>query len=208
MLIEPVSGTIRNANMAAAEFYGYSLSELQAMNINDINTLTPAEIYEERMGALKEERSYFNFQHRLSNGEVRFVEVNSTPFEVNGATLLFSIVNDITERKRADDALRESEALYRLAIETAGAVPYREVYRDGGDNQVEYEFIGEGIRQITGFGPEEFTIGLWEDITLEMHPLGALADYSIEEAIERVRSGLDAIWTCDFKIRARDGRIH
>ena len=39
MLIEPVSGAIKNANMAAAEFYGYSLSELCAMNINDINLL-------------------------------------------------------------------------------------------------------------------------------------------------------------------------
>jgi hypothetical protein len=37
MLIEPVSGAIRNANVAASEFYGYSLSELCAMNINDIN---------------------------------------------------------------------------------------------------------------------------------------------------------------------------
>jgi len=81
------------------------------------------------------------------------------------------------------------------------------VYRNDKNGRVEYQFIGEGIRQITGYGPEEFTARLWEDLTLETHPLGALAAYPLEEAIERVRSGLDSIWTCDFKIRARDGTI-
>ena len=103
MLIDPVSGAIRNANQAAAEFYGYPVSELCAMSINEINQLTPDEVYAERMRALKEERKYFNFQHRLSSGELRSVEVHSTPVEMDGSILLFSIVHDITERKRAEE---------------------------------------------------------------------------------------------------------
>jgi PAS domain S-box-containing protein len=55
------------------------------------------------MRALKEERNYFNFPHRLSNGEVRSVEVHSAPVGVDGSTLLFSIVYDITERRRAEE---------------------------------------------------------------------------------------------------------
>jgi PAS domain S-box-containing protein len=103
MLIEPVSGVIRNANQAAAEFYGYPVAELCAMNINQINQLTPDEIYAERMRALKEERNYFNFHHRLSNGETRSVEVHTAPVEMDGSTLLFSIIHDITERKRVEE---------------------------------------------------------------------------------------------------------
>jgi PAS domain S-box-containing protein len=110
MLIEPVSGVIKHANRAAAEFYGYSLSELCAMNINDINQLTPEEVRTERMRALREERNFFNFQHRLSSGEIRSVEVHSAPIDVDGNTLLFSIIHDTTERKRTEDALRNSQA--------------------------------------------------------------------------------------------------
>lgn len=106
LLIEPVSGSIHSANHAAAEFYGYPLSVLCTMNINEINQLTPDEVYAERMRALREERNYFNFQHRLSNGEIRAVEVHSAPVEVEGKTLLFSIVHDITDRKLAEEKFR------------------------------------------------------------------------------------------------------
>jgi PAS domain S-box-containing protein len=103
MLIEPVSGAIRDANQAAAEFYGYSLADLRCMNINEINQLTPEEVYAERMLALSEARNYFNFQHRLCNAEIRAVEVHSAPVEIEGSILLFSIVHDITERKRVEE---------------------------------------------------------------------------------------------------------
>ena len=106
MLIDPISGAIRNANGAAAEFYGYPLDELCTMNINDINQLTAPDVQAERMYALKEERNFFNFQHRLASGEIRSVEVHSAPMDVDGNTLLFSIVYDVTERKKAQEKIQ------------------------------------------------------------------------------------------------------
>jgi len=67
----------------------------------------------------------------------------------SGKEEVTAVVRDITERKRAEEALHKSEALYRQAIEVAGAVPYYESYYDEG-RSIKYEFIGEGIRQITG----------------------------------------------------------
>ena len=52
----------------------------------------------ERSKALHEDKNYFIFPHKLSTGEIRTVEVHSTPIVINDKPLLFSIIHDITER--------------------------------------------------------------------------------------------------------------
>jgi len=107
LLIDPVNGEIVNANLAACKFYGYALIEMQGMNIARINTQAPNEIAEERLQAQKQERNYFLFQHRLAHGDVRTVEVYSSPVDVEGRALLFSIVHDVTERKQLEDQMHD-----------------------------------------------------------------------------------------------------
>ncbi|MFA5826385.1 MAG: PAS domain S-box protein, partial [Gallionellaceae bacterium] len=108
LLIEPESGKIVDANAAAADFYGYSEDVLRGMSINQINTLSGDEVHAERQLALQEKRNHFVFKHRRANGEIRTVEVYSTPIDDSGRTLLFSIVYDITERKKTEDSLQRS----------------------------------------------------------------------------------------------------
>jgi len=121
LLINPESGEIVDANVTASRFYGYPLERLLAMNIAQINTLPPDEIAAERIRAKIENRNYFIFPHRLSSGEMRTVEVHSSPVETTGKTLLFSIIHDITERKiaeqKSDVLLRRQQALMRSALE-------------------------------------------------------------------------------------------
>jgi len=117
-----------------------------------------------------------------------------------------SVGRDITMRKQAEEALRESESIYRQAIEVAGAVPYRQSYPEEGVHVV-YDFIGEGIRKITGYGPEEFNATLWDSLVQESHLLEDLAEYSFEEAIQRVRSGVNSIWLCEHRIKNRNGEV-
>lgn len=118
LLIEPESGHIVDANAAAERFYGYTDAQLRGMSINQINLLSAEEVKRERELALGEKRNYFNFPHRLANGEVRTVEVYSSPVEDEGRLLLFSIVHDITERKRTEQALAKSELLLRNIFNT------------------------------------------------------------------------------------------
>jgi PAS domain S-box-containing protein len=205
-----LEGRYVQANQCAADMLGYTREEILKLSVRDL--FAELESSQNVLTDLIEGKTIPTYEHlfRKKNGDLIHVEPHVTlirdhegrPYRIQ------SIVRDITERKRAEDALRESEALYRLAIETAGAVPYREVYPDPDEEHIEYQFIGDGIRKITGYGPEEFNARLWEQLTLEVYPQEDLAGYPMEEAVQRVRAGRHPIWKCDFKIRARDGSIH
>ncbi|MGO9139356.1 MAG: PAS domain S-box protein [Syntrophales bacterium] len=115
LLIDPNTGEIVDANTAACMYYGHTLAELKEMKITDINSLTREQVFEEMELAKTERRNHFVFSHRLANGEVRPVEVFSGPIELDGRHLLYSIVHDITERRRAEMALAERTAQLEAA---------------------------------------------------------------------------------------------
>jgi len=139
LLIDPANGQVINANAAASHFYGYTHDALLHMNVNQINTLAPQAIAEEMAHAKKEERNYFYFPHRLASGEVRSVEVYSTPITIDQNVFLFSIVNDITERRRTEEHMRELQArlqashdlLARLSEHIPGVMYQYRLYPDG-----------------------------------------------------------------------------
>jgi diguanylate cyclase (GGDEF)-like protein/PAS domain S-box-containing protein len=116
LLLDPEDGRIVEANPAACRFYGYDRAQLTGMRITQINTMPPSELRELMGAAVEERRNAFLFRHRLASGEVRDVEVHSGPVEIGGRRLLYSIIHDVTERVRAQEALTSSEATFRLVF--------------------------------------------------------------------------------------------
>lgn len=110
LLIYPENGAIIDANPAATEFYGYSREQLCSMKISDINVLDHDQILERCQIAKFKKINHFIFEHRLSCGEIRTVEVYSSPIEVKGERILFSIIHDITERRLVEKRLEEIRA--------------------------------------------------------------------------------------------------
>lgn len=108
LLIYPDTGEIADVNPAAIEFYGYSKERFLTMTIQEINTLSKEEIFIEMENARATERNYFVFQHRISDGSTRDVEVYSGPIELKEKQLLCSIIHDISEKNRT---AREREQL-------------------------------------------------------------------------------------------------
>lgn len=102
-LIDATTGQIVDANLAAADFYGFSPQELRTLNISKLNTASPEVIREQMSRAISGERNFFEFVHVLRSGAYRDVEVYSSPIIHDGRVLLFSIMHDVTERKQAQD---------------------------------------------------------------------------------------------------------
>ena len=94
ILTEPGSGNIVNANPAAEKFYGYRIEQMKTMNLAQF--VVPNEDAESE-----------NFSHRLASGAVRSVEVHSSLVDVEGRSLQFSIVHDITERCELEAQMHE-----------------------------------------------------------------------------------------------------
>lgn len=113
LIIDPENSQIVDANPAACHFYGYSRDQFTRLQINDINQLRPDETKAEMATASSERRQYFNFPHRLANGETRQVEVYSAPVELDGRALLHSIIHDISLRRQLESQLAENETRLR-----------------------------------------------------------------------------------------------
>jgi PAS domain S-box-containing protein len=108
-VVNPKNGDIVDANEAACKFYGYPLFKIKSLNIRNIAALPKKEVQAQMDAAMEGRKEHFFFKHRLSNNEIRDVEVYSGKVEIKETILLYSVVHDITARKKAEEALRESE---------------------------------------------------------------------------------------------------
>ncbi len=105
MIVDPSDGAIIDANPAASNFYGYSLDELVKMKISDINVTD--EFVQEMQQAESKQKNRLVLEHRLSNGNIRDVNVQSGIIAHKGGNVLCSIIQDITAQKKAEMSLRE-----------------------------------------------------------------------------------------------------
>ncbi len=153
LLIDPDTAAIVDANSAACAYYGWSCNELKTMSVDQINTLSRSEIDAQMQLARSEKRRNFSFKHCRAGGDVRDVEVYSGPLTLMGRTLLYSIVHDVTDRRRTEEALRQSEEKFRLAFQTSPDSINLNRLSDG-----TYIDVNEGFIRLAGF-PREEAIG-------------------------------------------------
>jgi PAS domain S-box-containing protein len=117
LLIAPDSGDILDANPAAAAFYGWPRERLTGMAIQEINTLTQAQVAEERLLAAQDGRRFFRFRHRLADGTTRPVEVHSLAIKLGSERPLLSIVRDLAPGECRPEAERHFQERLEAQVE-------------------------------------------------------------------------------------------
>jgi PAS domain S-box-containing protein len=108
LLVDCVSFRFIDANEAASKMYGYSREEFLQLTAMDMSAEKDAT---EWAISTKEPKVLLRW-HRRKDGSVFPVEIASTYFEINGRTTHVAAIRDISERKQAESALRESEARF------------------------------------------------------------------------------------------------
>jgi PAS domain S-box-containing protein len=104
-----------DVNEAAIAKYGYSRQEFLNMTIVDIR---PPEDVERLMNNIAQPRQSLEhsdgWRHRLKDGVIIHVEITSHTVEIDGHESALVVAQDITERKQAEEALRESEQKFSI----------------------------------------------------------------------------------------------
>ncbi len=112
------AGKYIEVNEVAIETLGYSIDEFIQMTPADIGK--KGEVTRDEVNILlKEGRVTFERTYITKDGKEIPVEINSHIFDFKGKKVALSVARDITYRKKAENAIRESEEKYRSLIESA-----------------------------------------------------------------------------------------
>ena len=198
LLIERKTGAIFDANRAAAAYYGWSREQLRSMNLADIATTSTAQLVAEMNRPTHEQRSHYDFQHRLADGSRRWVEVYRGPIEVGGSELVYSIVHDITERRQAEEALRRSEAALKRSQEVAHIGHWS---WDTRSNTVSWS---DEMKRIFGLDPQAFAGDLDTVIAHTIHPDDAPRVLAMNAAVIDEQRPAET----EYRVVWPDGSVH
>ncbi len=154
-----LNGVFIDGNRAAEQLTGYSKEELVGGSFLGLDLLPERELSKAAELLTVNSRGEPTgpdelVLRRKEGGEVE-VEITTHPVDLQGQTVVLGIARDITERRRAEEALRESERRLSTLMGNLPGMAYR--CRNDGDWTM--LFASEGTHALTGYTPEELVGG-------------------------------------------------
>lgn len=139
-------------NQAAQRKYGYSNDEFLSMTIKDIRPESEVpKLLQNIQNHRERVQASGPWIHKKKDGQLIYVEIFSYSLEYFGKPAGLVMANDITERKQAENALRESEERYRRLTENAPDLIYRYEFVP----ERRFAYVNPAAFATTGYTPEE-----------------------------------------------------
>ncbi|MDD5640231.1 MAG: PAS domain S-box protein [Syntrophales bacterium] len=157
------TGKVYEANQRYAEMLGYSPEEVRQLYVWDWDVQWNREELLEMIKNVDEGGDNLETRHRRQDGTIFDVEISTNGVVLGGQKLVFCVCRDISQRKAAEQALRESEENYRLLVNQIPAVVFR------GYEDWSIETFDRKIESLTGYAKEDFDNRRlkWIDLILE-----------------------------------------
>lgn len=195
--VHDLEGNYISMNQAAERVFGYTRGEALRMHMSQIVApdqldLAKAKLMEKISGSTSQ--TAYEIDCIKKDGSRITLEVNSTVITNDGEVVAVQgIARDVTERKFAEEAMRESETRYRDLFENANDLIYTHDLRGN------FTSLNRAGEQITGYTREE---------AVTMNISQVVAPESLEAAREMTARKLanNAPTTYEIDIIAKDGR--
>lgn len=147
---------IFEANNAAFKKHGYGREEMIGMPVAEFETPTARAQLRDRMSLFRTagDSAVFETEHSRKDGTTFFIEVSAMLVQIGeDAPFILSIERDITERKKAEIAIQNSEMRYKRLVESVADY----IYTISIENNLPTKtFHGPACISVTGYSSEEY----------------------------------------------------
>ena len=121
ILLEDENLNIVEANEKAVEQYQYSIDELRKLKLTDLTMPASKEFVEAKLLEAEEKGGAISEGlHKRKDGTTFYAEGSARIIKIDGKKFYHQIIRDVTERKKAEEALRESEERFRTTLYSTG----------------------------------------------------------------------------------------
>jgi len=188
-------GSFIDVNPTFIKFTGYSAEEVIGRTGEELG-IWGDEQNRKKLFEIMSQRSSvrdLEVQFRKKDGSLIWTTFSASPIEIKGEACILSVVHDISQRKRDEEALRSSEARYRAAFQTSiDAIGISRV-EDG-----RYVDVNQALLQMIGCEREE-VVG---HTSTELNLWGSSLDR--EKLVSAMQAG-DSFENAEIQLRRKSG---